>query len=67
MMDPERLVTAAPALILGAVMAISGAWAIAHAIRGGEHHTRSGIRRLERCANHPGARALHADPRKEKP
>jgi hypothetical protein len=63
----ERLITAAPALIFGAVMAISGAWAIAHAIRGGEHRTRSGIRQLESYANNPGARRLHTDPREETP
>jgi hypothetical protein len=66
-MDPDRLITAAPALILGAVMTISGAWAIAHAIRGGEHRTRSGIRQLEKFANHPGARRLHTHPREETP
>jgi hypothetical protein len=63
----ERLITAAPALILGAVMTISGAWAIAHAVRGGEHRTRSGIRQLEKFANHPGAHRLHTDPREENP
>jgi hypothetical protein len=61
----ERLITAAPALILGAVMTISGAWAIRHAVRGGEHRTRSGIRQLEKFANHPGARRLLDDIRKE--
>lgn len=61
----DRLITAAPALILGAVLVISSAWAIAHAVRGGEHRTRSGIRQLEKYANHPGARRLLDDIRKE--
>jgi hypothetical protein len=62
-MDPERLIAAAPALILGAVMTVSGIWAIRHAVLGGEHRTRQGVRRLEKFANHPGARA--ANVRKE--
>jgi hypothetical protein len=66
-MDPERLATAAPALIFGAVMAISAIWAIRHAVLGGEHRTRQGVRRLESYANHPGAHRLHTDPREETP
>lgn len=53
----ERLITAAPALIFGSAMTISAAWAITYSVRGGEHRTRQGIRRLEKFANHPGARA----------
>ncbi len=56
----------APALILSALMTISGAWAIAYSIRGGEHCTRQGIRRLEHYANHPAVRAAEQN-RKEKP
>jgi hypothetical protein len=66
-MDLERLITAAPALILGAVVVIAGVWAIRHAVLGGEHRTRQGVRRLKKYANHPGARALLDDIRKEKP
>ncbi|MEG8275724.1 hypothetical protein [Streptomyces sp. AHA2] len=62
----DRLATAAPALIFGAVVIISAAWAITYSVRGGEHRTRSGIRRLENLANHPGARALLDNIRKEK-
>lgn len=65
-MDPERLLTAAPALICAAALIIAATYAITYSIRGGEHRTRSGIRRLENLANHPGARALLDDIWKEK-
>jgi hypothetical protein len=68
-MDLERLATAAPALIFGAAIVVSSVWAIRHAVLGGEHRTRQGIRRLESYANHPGARRLlddiHHQPREE--
>jgi hypothetical protein len=48
-------------------MTVSGIWAIRHAVLGGEHRTRQGVRRLEKFANHPGARRLHTDPREETP
>ncbi|MEW2463088.1 hypothetical protein AB0872_20590 [Microbacterium sp. NPDC047426] len=66
-MDPERLITAGPALIFGAVIVIAAIYAVTYSVRGGEHRTRSGIRRLEKYANHPGGRRLHTDPREENP
>ncbi|MFF7308119.1 hypothetical protein [Streptomyces sp. NPDC008137] len=42
-MDPDRLIAAAPALLFGAVLVISGVWAIRHAVRGGENRSRSRV------------------------
>lgn len=57
-----RLITAAPALILGAALVIAGVWAVVHSIRGDRHLTRRDIRRLQSYANHPAHRKENPQP-----
>ena len=65
----DRLITAAPAWILAAVMLASAVWAITHSLRAGRIPRRD-LRRLEQYANCPHTRPILDDfhkPRKEKP